>query len=86
MKYIIQYKRSASEELLELPAIYAHKILAAINNLADDPRPRACKKLKGGNHVYRIRIGNYRVVYTISDNILTVVVIKIGHRKHIYKK
>jgi mRNA interferase RelE/StbE len=85
MIYSIFYKRSASDELLKIPANTAHKVLSAINSLAETPRPQNSKKLKGSNNVYRIRIGNYRVVYTIADSILIITVIKIGHRKDVYR-
>jgi mRNA interferase RelE/StbE len=85
MNYTIQYKRSASEELLALPETQARKILSSINRLAEEPRPHGSKKLKGSNNVYRLRIGNYRVIYTITDQILIVTIIKIGHRKSVYR-
>jgi len=85
MKYSIFYKRSASEELLQLPANIAHKVKAEINSLSDNPHPHGCKKLKGSINEYRIRIGNYRVIYTITDTILMVTVIKIAHRKDVYR-
>ena len=85
MSYIIQYKRSATEELFALPAIKARKVLSSINNLAEEPRPHGSKKLKGSSNAYRIRIGNYRVIYNIADKIVTVTIIKIGHRKQIYR-
>jgi len=85
MKYTISYKRSAYEELLQLPANIAHKIKSAIDSLSENPRPLSCKKLKGSVNDYRIRIGNYRVVYTIIDTILIVTVIKIAHRKDVYR-
>jgi len=85
MKYSIFYKRSASEELLQLPANIAHKVKAAINNLSENPRPHGCKKLKDSVNEYRIRISNYRVIYTITDTILNIIVIKIAHRKDVYR-
>ena len=85
MKYAINYKRSASEELLQLPANIAHKVKDTINSLAENPRPKGCKKLKGSVNDYRIRIRNYRVIYTITDTLLIVVIIKIAHRKDVYR-
>lgn len=85
MKYSIKYKRSAFEELLQLPSNIAHKIKTAIDILSENPRPLGCKKLKGSDKDYRIRIGNYRVVYTITDTILIITVIKIAHRKDVYR-
>ena len=85
MSYTIQYKRSATDELLALPAVQARKILFSINNLAEEPRPYGSIKLKGSINAYRIRIGNYRVIYNIADKIVTVTIVKIGHRKQIYR-
>jgi len=73
MKYTILYKRSATEELLNLPVIMARKVLAAINSLADNPRPNGCKKLKARTNEYRLRLGNYRLIYSVSDAVLTVI-------------
>lgn len=85
MSYIIQYKRSATEELLSLPAAQARKVLNSINHLSEEPRPHGSKKLKGSIGAYRIRIGNYRVIYNIADKIVTITVIKVGHRKQVYR-
>lgn len=62
----------------------AKPILSAIANLAEDPRPNGCKKLRG-REGYRIRIGNYRVIYDVFDGQLIVDVITLGHRKDIYE-
>ena len=85
MSYTIQYKRSATDELLALPAVQARKILFSINNLAEEPRPYGSIKLKGSSNAYRIRIGHYRLIYNIADKIVTVTIVKIGHRKQIYR-
>jgi len=85
MSYSIVIKKSAEKELLHLPAPYIHKIRAAISSLSENPRPHDCKKLSGSQNEYRVRIGMYRILYAIHDNILTVFVIKIGHRKDIYR-
>ena len=85
MKYSINYKRSAYEELLQLPANIAFKVKTSINSLSENPRPPGCKKLKGSVNDYRIRIGNFRVIYTITKTILIVTVIKIALRKDVYR-
>jgi mRNA interferase RelE/StbE len=85
VKYSILYKRSAAEELLQLPVTVAFKVRAAINKLSENPRPHGCKKLKGSDSDYRIRLGNYRIIYTIADNVLIITVIKIAHRKDVYR-
>ena len=85
MRYLIVYKKAAEKELLHLPGKYARKIHKTINNLSETPRPHGCKKLTGSVNEYRIRIGNYRILYTVSDDVLTVYVIKIAHRKDVYR-
>ena len=82
--YTIFFKRSALKELLSLPDGAIIAIQAKIDSLSIKPRPLGCKKLKGSINIYRIRIGNYRAVYTIEDQLLTVYVIKIAHRKETY--
>lgn len=85
MKYALIIKKSAEKELLALPRESAVKIKSAIEALADNPRPKGCKKLSGKADDYRIRIGSYRVVYTISDREVTVWIIKVAHRKEVYR-
>jgi len=68
-----------------LPVSVAFKVRATINRLSENPRPKGCKKLKGSDNDYRIRLGNYRIIYTIADYILIVTVIKIAHRKDAYR-
>ncbi|MEI6706125.1 MAG: type II toxin-antitoxin system RelE/ParE family toxin [Methylococcales bacterium] len=83
--YQIEFKQSAKKELAQLPRSVAEKIIECIKSLADNPRADGCKKLRGVKHVYLIRINDYRVVYLIVDQCLIVQIIKIGHRKEIYK-
>jgi len=85
MTHKIEIKPSAQKELSKIPKNFAVKIIKKIKTLAEDPRPNGCKKLTGVDSAYRIRIGNYRVVYSIYDQQLIIEVVKIGHRKGIYK-
>ena len=82
--YKIEIKKSAAKELSRLQKKDLTKIVDKIQLLSDNPRPEGCKKLTG-DEKYRIRIGNYRVLYSIEDDILIVYVVKVGHRKEIYK-
>ena len=59
--------------------------MVAIEDLADDPMPVGCKKLVGSEHTYRIRVGDYRIVYDIQNANLTVFVIRIRHRRDVYR-
>ncbi|MFM2430906.1 MAG: hypothetical protein RLZZ511_2119 [Cyanobacteriota bacterium] len=69
---------------LELPIQIA--VEAAIELLADDPRPEGCTKLKGAENLYRIRVAkNYRIIYEIQDKKLIVIVVKVGHRREVYR-
>jgi len=83
--YRIEIKQSAKKELAQLPKSIAEKIAIQITALADNPRPNGCKKLVGTEHSYRIRINDYRVVYSIFDQELIIQVIKLGHRRDIYR-
>lgn len=84
VKYKIQVKKSAEKELRKIPKEALLKIIEKIESLADDPHPAGSIKLTN-QEKYRIRIKNYRILYTIDDNILTVPVVKTGHRKDIYR-
>ncbi len=83
-KYTIQLTKKAQKQLDKISDSIAEPILEAIGNLADDPRPQGFKKLKGRKG-YRIRVGDYRVIYDIFDYELIIDVITLGHRKDIYK-
>lgn len=83
-EYEIFFKESVWKDLRKIPKSDLKKILSRIKKLGEDPRPTGCEKLTGGE-LYRIRQGSYRLVYSIQDNKLTVWVIKVGHRKDVYR-
>ena len=83
-KYKIEIKKSAVKELNNLPSNDLKKIIQRIQNLADNPRPHDCKKLTG-EEKYRIRSGDYRILYFIEDDIITIYVVKVGHRRDVYR-
>ena len=83
-RYRIELKRSAAKELARIPKRDIHKIIARIRRLADDPRPPGSRKLSGQEE-YRIRQGSYRILYLIEDDVLTVYVVRIAHRKRSYR-
>jgi len=82
--YKIQILKSADKTLRNVARKERVKIVEQISQLAENPRPFGCKKLRG-TEFYRIRIGDYRVIYKIEDDVLLILVIRIGHRKDIYK-
>ena len=85
--YAISFKKSALKELLRLPAKVQQKILDALQLLAINPYTELLqiKKLKGADGLFRFRIQDYRVIYLLEDKIVKVTVIKIGHRKEVYR-
>ena len=83
--YEVLLSKAARKQLLILPAFIHNKIIEDISNLSAVPRPSGCKKLKGYKNSYRIRVGDYRIIYEIEDKVLRILVIAIGHRKDIYE-
>ena len=84
MKYKVLIERYAQKQIMKLDRKIIPVIKASIIDLSDNPRPYGYKKLKG-EEAYRIRVGNYRVIYEINDNTIIVTVVSVGHRKEIYK-
>jgi mRNA interferase RelE/StbE len=82
-KYTVIITRTVQKTLSKLPDRVASKLESAMLLLEDNPRPSGCKKLKGRD-AYRIREGDYRIVYEIEDKILRVLVLDVGHRRDIY--
>jgi mRNA interferase RelE/StbE len=83
--YQIDIKPSAQKALGKLAKPLAVSIIKKINGLAVNPYPSGIKKLSGMDNAYRVRTGDYRIIYRIFSDVLVVEVIKIGHRKSIYK-
>lgn len=82
--YKIFFKDSVRKDLDAIPKGDLQRIMERIGNLADDPRPSGSEKLSGQDK-YRVRQGNYRIVYSIQDNELTVWVVKVGHQREVYR-
>ncbi len=83
-EYKVYFKESVEKDLIAVPKKDLLKILGRIKTLSKDPRPYGHEKLTGHER-YRIRQGRYRIVYSIQDEELTVWVVKVGHRKDIYR-
>ncbi|MDA0244136.1 MAG: type II toxin-antitoxin system RelE/ParE family toxin [Chloroflexi bacterium] len=83
--YQIVFTTSARHELNRLEKKLVQRIFSKIENLAENPRPKGCTKLSGMESLWRIRIGDYRVVYSIQDQIVTIEVIAIRHRRDVYR-
>ena len=84
-RYSLFIKPSAAKEIEAVPRIDRRRIIERIQGLSADPRPPGHEKLSGDDK-YRIRQGNYRILYTINGNELIVVVVKVGHRREVYGK
>jgi len=84
MRYQVIILKSVRKELDRLPDDVASRILARLAGLETNPRPLDVKKLKGRD-AWRIRVGDYRVIYEIHDRVLQIVVITVGHRREIYR-
>ncbi|MEM7596000.1 MAG: type II toxin-antitoxin system RelE/ParE family toxin [Cyanobacteria bacterium P01_A01_bin.83] len=84
--YKVEWKNSARKELKKLDKQIIPRILRAVENLAEDPYSSNSKKLVGSNSIYRIRVGDYRIIYNVESSILTIEVIKVGHRRQVYQK
>jgi mRNA interferase RelE/StbE len=83
-RYKVRFRKSVGKDLAPIPNRDTQRIIAAIAGLADDPRPPQSKKLSGAEK-YRLRCGAYRVLYEIQDDVLVVCVVKIGHRRDVYR-
>ena len=84
--YRIEYERAAQKELARLPHVIQARIIDAIEALADDPRPPGNRKVVGTSRGHRIRVGDFRVLYDIEDDILVIVVIRVGRRDKAYRR
>jgi mRNA interferase RelE/StbE len=84
-EYQIRFSKESQKTLDSLNIKLALRIARAIKKLATQPKPPGCRKLVGSENDYRIRVGDYRVIYKIKGSVLMVFVIRIGHRKDIYR-
>jgi mRNA interferase RelE/StbE len=83
-QYRIEFLKTAQKELLKLPKEIQQRIATKIDSLLVDPYPPDTKKLKNGNGRFRIRIGDYRIIYRLEEDRLIILIIKIGHRRDVY--
>jgi len=85
MSWDLQIERRAQKALKKISNPYKTNLIQAIDRLSDNPRPDGCKKLKGSESLWRIRVNDYHIVYQIKDEHLLILIIRIGHRKDIYE-
>jgi mRNA interferase RelE/StbE len=85
MVFKLEYKNSVKKELRKLAQMDRMTIVHKIELLKQEPKPEGSAKLKGSRDLFRIRHGDYRVIYQIQNDILVIIIIRIGHRREIYK-
>lgn len=84
MSYAVEFTSAAARKVRRLDPPIRRRLLAGIAGLAVDPRPDGVRKLSGADNAWRIRIGDYRVIYEIHDGTLEVLVVDLGHRREVY--
>ena len=83
--YRVEFTTAAAKELRRLDPGIRRRVLSGIAELEQDPRPAGCKKLAGESTAWRIRVGDYRILYEVVDNLLVVTVVRVAHRREVYK-
>ena len=83
--YKLSVARSARKELQAMDRLVAMRIISRLDSLAQDPRPAGCAKLEGAAHLWRVRVGDYRIIYTVDDRARTVDVSVVRHRRDAYR-
>lgn len=83
--YQIEWKESAQKELRKLPHPVVGRIITAVDALAENPFPSGVVKLAGAEHSFRIRVGDYRVIYTVEKAVLTIQIVRVRHRRDVYR-
>ena len=86
MSYRVELTTAAARQVKKLPRPARARVLDAIEGLAQDPRPHGAKKLVGENTAWRVRVGDYRVIYDVFDDELVVTVVRAAHRRDVYER
>ena len=84
-RYEVEISRSAERQLRRLPRMDQVRVVRVMQALADNPIPRGARKLSGFDDVFRVRTGRYRILYSVSRRRLIIVVLKVGHRRDVYR-
>ncbi|MEX2300385.1 MAG: type II toxin-antitoxin system RelE/ParE family toxin [Bryobacterales bacterium] len=83
-RFAVVFKGSARKELEGLPDRFLRRVFLKIEILAENPRPAGCRKLRNSSDLWRVRVGDYRVVYSINDDARTVEILRVRHRREVY--
>lgn len=86
MAYRLEFTSAADHQFRKLPPQLQARLRPHIDALAQNPRPSGVEKLKGEENAYRLRVGDYRVLYEVHDKVLLILVVKVGHRREVYRK
>lgn len=84
-EYQISFRRSAEKDLRKLDANTQQRVLNAVESLSKDPRPDGCRKLQAASDAFRIRVGDYRVIYSVDNQVLIVAIDRVRHRRDAYR-
>jgi mRNA interferase RelE/StbE len=84
--YEVYIEKAAENDLKRLPTTTFHRIILQIKSLAENPRPSSCRKLTGSKNDWRIRIGDYRVLYEIDEKVKAVRIMRVRHRREVYRR
>lgn len=84
--YSVGYENTARKELGKLDKQIARRVARAVSALGANPRPAGCRRLVGYDNLWRIRVGDYRVIYTVKDTELVVLALRIAHRSDVYRR
>jgi mRNA interferase RelE/StbE len=85
VRYSVEVAPAAVRQIKKLDRAVQRKILARIERLADAPRPPGCVKLSGRDDIYRVRMADFRILYSVADATLIILVLKVGHRRDVYE-
>ena len=83
--YSILYKKSVEKDLRKLPKSVLTAVIKKIQTLAKNPQPNGSVKLRGSTNLYRVRHSDYRIIYSVNNNELVILVVKVAHRKEVYR-
>lgn len=85
-RYTVEFSTVAAKALRRLPKTMLHRVSEVIDRLAEDPSPRGVKKLQGADDIFRVRVGDWRILYSIEDNVLIIWILDIAHRRDAYRR
>ena len=85
-RYRVGFSRPAERQFRALPAEVRRRIAPRVDALADAPRPRGAEKLEGGEDLYRLRVGDHRILCEIREQVLLILVVRVAHRREVYRR